>query len=58
MNNDFIDHALRVLLTPDGKGLEKKAHILAELCQTQNPNIIRNKITKLLDDNGHEKRKK
>jgi hypothetical protein len=43
---DFIDRALKMLLTPDGKGKYKKAQMLSELCQTQNPNYIRERLTK------------
>ena len=49
MSKEFIENALSLLLTPDGKGRAKKAKILSELCQTQNPNIIRDIIDKQLE---------
>lgn len=49
MSKEFIENALSLLLTPDGKGRTKKAKILSELCQTQNPNYVRECIDKLLE---------
>jgi len=47
---DNIDNALERLLTPDGVGRKRKAQILLEFCETQNHNITRERINKLLKD--------
>jgi len=43
-----IEDALKVLLTPDGKGAKRKAVILSELCVTANANLVRDIIEKML----------
>lgn len=46
-----IIKALKILLTPDGKGRAKKATVLAELCCTMNANKLREHIKNLIDNN-------
>lgn len=46
--NMEIKEALKILLTPDGKGKRKKACVLRELCDTCNANLVRDEINKLL----------
>lgn len=48
--DEEIDRAINILLTPDGKGLRKKASVLRELCTTCNANVVREKLTDKLDD--------
>lgn len=43
-----IEKALKILLTPDGKGRKRKASVLRELCDTANANLVRNEIEKFL----------
>jgi len=45
-----IDPRLRILLTPDGKGIEKKAHVLLEILEISIPQH-RKELKEILDTN-------
>ena len=42
--NETIDKSLKILLTPDGRGVKKKAQVLKELVCCINPNLTREAI--------------